>query len=256
MEPTSYQHPLDKSALAALKKLPGIDWIASKFLDMIISLDERPRLIGNAAMVTEKTCPRVSHIKRLASERLGIKEDIPVYIKQEWIYNAYTAGVDNPVIVIYSSLLNDMTDDEVLYILGHEMAHFQNKHTLYHFMARKITDFAFKGGLISGTLMSTIILALLEWYRKSELTADRGGYIANHNKSACISAMEKLMGLPETAMKAGNNFTTEEILSQYDERDIDLRGWKEIIMYAILTVSMDHPWMVERIKELSEWDFC
>lgn len=253
-DPTRYQHPLDKQALAALKKLPGIDWVMAKVLDLNISFDQMPRLKGNAALVTEQTSPRLYNLKRIANERLGIQEDIPVYIKQEWQYNAYTAGVDNPVIVLYTSLLNDMTDDEVLYILGHEMAHYQNKHTLYHYMAHKIADIAFNGGVISGMAMSAIVFALLEWYRKSELTADRGGYIANQNKSACISAMQKLMGLPEKAGEEGYNFTTEEILSQYEERDIDLNGWKEKIMYAILTLSMDHPWMVERINELSEWE--
>jgi len=253
-DPTSYQHPLDKKALAALQKLPGIDWVVAKIIDLSISFDELPRLKGNAAVVTEQTSPRLYNLKRLAMERLGIQEDIPVYIKQEWQYNAYTSGVENPVIVMYTSLLNDMTDDEVLYILGHEMAHYQNKHTLYHYMAKKIADIAFQGGVISGMAMSAIVIALLEWYRKSELTADRGGYVANQNKAACITAMQKLMGLPETAGKDDNNFTTEEILSQYDERDIDLKGWKEKIMYAVLTLSMSHPWMVERIKELSEWE--
>ena len=50
--------------------------------------------------------------------------------------NAFTGGVDAPYVAVTSALLDSMTDDEVLAVLAHELAHYQSGIVLYKMAAR------------------------------------------------------------------------------------------------------------------------
>jgi Zn-dependent protease with chaperone function len=102
-----------------------------------------------------------------------------------------------------------------------------------------------------GNILSTgIQAALLEWQRKSELTADRAGLLACQNPEAVLSAMTKMAGYPITNYNA---IDTKEILQQaqsFEELDRDVYD-KAIKFLSVL--SSTHPWTVMRAKEIDRW---
>lgn len=253
---SDYEHPTDKIALKALQTIPLLDKVLTWWLNFRVKTDVIIDYRGNGLEVTEKTSPRVWRLKQLALDRLSITDDIPVFITREWEYNAFATGVTTPVIVLHSGIVEDFTDDELLYIIGHEMGHVKSKHMLYHYMAATVAQWAFNNSIVSAAVLRTIVVALMEWQRKSELTADRAGFIANQNKEACIWGMIKLMGLPEDYRDTVKyNFSVEDIFEQYEDSREDIKDsiYKKFI-YAYITARIDHPWTIERIYELNKWE--
>ena len=256
LDPSTYEHPTDRTALMALKKVPLLDTVATWVLNFLIKTDYLVLYRGNAIEVTEKTLPRVHNLKSIAAERLCLNMDVPMFVTLEWEYNAFAAGVDHPIIVLNSGLVENFTDEELLSIIGHEMGHIKSRHMLYHWMADNLSKWMYSTSIISGPALYGLIIAMKEWQRKSELTADRAGLIANNdNKDAAIMAQMKLMGLPDNYNTSPDwNFTVEDILEQaQDQKEFKEDSFYKKRIYAIATGPIDHPWSAERIREMREW---
>ena len=127
---------------------------------------------------------------------------------------------------------------------------------LYHYMAGTIAQWAFNSNIVNVVALNAIVVALMEWQRKSELTADRAGFIANQNKDACIWAMMKLMGLPEGYKDKGKyNFAISDVERQYSlSREETTDNTYKKIIYAFITSKLAHPWIIERIHEIQMWE--
>ena len=256
LDSSQYEHPLDKKLLSALKNIPFIEKIGDWVLDYYSKTDFLVEGRGNYFEVTETSCPRVDNLRRIAMDRLSIDFDFPIFIKREWSYDAYTTGSKSPIMVLHSSIVEDFTDDELLSIIGHEIGHRKSKHTVLHLMARNIVVLIRNFGYIGELALQSLIIALKEWDRKSELTADRAGYIANQNKEASMNALFKLMGVPfDYEDKNKYNFQLEDVLLQakthYD--NLNNSNYQKFV-YALLTSQIDHPWLIERINEINKWE--
>lgn len=251
-----YEHPLDKKLLAALRKIPFIEKIGDWVLDFYSKTDYLVESRGNFFEVTETSYPRVDNLRKKAKDRLSVSFDFPIFIKRDWNYNAYTTGSKAPIMVLHSSVVEDFTDEELLFIIGHEMGHRKSKHTMFHLMATNIFNIASKFGYLGEIAMQSLIIALKEWERKSELTADRAGYIANQNKRASMNALYKLMGMPFLHNDdKGYKFQFEDALLQAQSLYENLHNSKyQKFVYALLTCQIDHPWTVERIDEINKWN--
>lgn len=256
LNPSVYEHPTDRVALATLKKVPLLDKLGTALINFYTKTDYFVMYKGNSIEVTEKNTPRVYNLKKLAEERLCLNMKVPIFITLNWDYNAFTTGVDHPLIVLNSGLVENFTDDELLSIIGHEMGHIKSKHMLYHWMAHNMSQWMFNNGVISGMALLGLLVALNEWQRKSELTADRAGMIACNNRDATISGMMKLMGLPERhEISPDWNFTVDGIVGQIEEHEaFKTDNLYQKFLYALITNKIDHPWTIERIKEIKNWD--
>ncbi len=256
LDSAQYEHPLDKNLLLTLKKIPFIETIGNWVMDYYSKTDYLVKGRGSYFEVTEQSYPRVDNLRKIAMDRLSIDFDFPIFIKRDWSYNAYTTGSKSPVMVLHSSIVEDFTDDELLSIIGHEMGHRKSKHTIFHFMASSAVLIAQKFGNIGELTMQSIIIALKEWERKSELTADRAGFIANQNKEASIKALFKLMGVPyDHENKLKYNLDIKGALCQAQEHYANLENsMHKKFVYALLTCYIDHPWTIERIDEINSWE--
>ena len=90
--------------------------------------------------------PQVDRVRRIA-ERLvpGYLErrDFRVYVVENKEWNAMAAPNDS--IYVFSGLLNDMDDDEVAIILGHELAHATHEHSRKSFKKTMLIQLAALG---------------------------------------------------------------------------------------------------------------
>jgi len=176
LDPAALQHPYDRAALNTLQRVPGLDIIVRKFIELF---PERVAYIQNVAQtvrVTKTQCPQLYAQLREACAILDMREP-ELYVAHNPLPNAWTSGHDHPYIIVTSGLLDLMSEDEVMAVIGHELGHIKSGHVLYRTMALGITllltivgDMTLGiGRLIGRSLEAT----LLEWYRKSEFTADR-----------------------------------------------------------------------------------
>ncbi len=78
--------------------------------------------------------PQVERVRRIVDSLLPpylSPEDVRIYVIENREWNAFAMG--NYSIYVFSGLLNDMDDDEVAIVLGHELVHASHEHTRRQF---------------------------------------------------------------------------------------------------------------------------
>ena len=104
-----YIHPADSKALAALKAIPGVDSALKKLLEWTGESAIRVMFMASAVKVTSKQCPDLHAKLQIACTTLGV--DMPdLYIQQNPLVNAFTGGVEKPIIVLHSALIERLND--------------------------------------------------------------------------------------------------------------------------------------------------
>lgn len=103
---------------------------------------------------------------------------------------------------------------------------------------------------IGDKIFKGLELALYNWYRMSEYSADRAGLLACQNPNAAFSLMYKLAGFP---IKFYQELNTDDFLLQSDEfKNLDTGIYNKVV--KILSAAYNtHPWTVMRAKELKNW---
>ena len=240
-----YIHPADRRALAALRAIPGIDTALKKLLEVTGESAIRVIFTASAVKVTQKQCPDLYAKLQIACATLGV--DMPeLFVQQSPIPNAFTGGVKRPVIVLYSALLERLTDEEVLAVVSHEVGHIHAEHVLYLTAARLIAPLAM---LIKQIMSLTMRYALLAWARRAELSCDRAALLVTQDQDVVGRTMMKLAGGTfaskvdyELFLEQGRDFQ-----KNYDEKALD-RFWADII-----TAGLSHPFPVWRVSEILKW---
>jgi Zn-dependent protease with chaperone function len=252
---TSYEHPLDREALAKLKRIPGVNTF---FKWLLKETNERYMRIfqyQNFIRVTKDHLPKYYDMLRHACSILDIKNIPQTFIYQDPNPNAYTIGVEEPTISISTGLIDLMDDDEVLGVITHELGHVHSGHILYKTAARVI---GFLAEYLSKVLLGLgniaiypIMYALLYWDRCSELTADRAELIVlrDFNKTAKI-----IMKLAGGSQKILNMINTEQFLKQADEAaKMKEENFLNKVFILIQTMNQSHPFPLWRAGHLHKW---
>lgn len=162
--------------------------------------------------------------------------------------------MDNPIIVLNSGAVDLLSDHELHYLIGHEVGHIKSRHTLYHQVGQffpMIADFIGAATLGVGKLFSTPLqLALLQWSRMSELTADRAGLLACQDVNIAASVMIKWSGMP---VKYHNDIDIKHFIEQAKRfKELDFENINKIIKFFSI-IDDSHPWTVMRTAELINW---
>jgi Zn-dependent protease with chaperone function len=253
LDPAVIQHPFDRAALGALQKVPGLDVLVRKFIELF---PERVAYIQNVAQtvrVTKTQCPQLYTHLQEACAILDMREP-ELYVAHNPLPNAWTSGHDHPYIVVTSGLLDLMSDDEVMAVIGHELGHIKSGHVLYRTIALCINllltivgDITFGIGRLVGR---SVEAALLEWYRKSEFTGDRAGLLVIQDPQVLLSMMMKFAGgtlFQRNQMDAGEFLKQADLYEEVDASVLD-RVYK-----MMLVTPVTHPLTIVRAREIMTW---
>lgn len=257
LQTTEYEHPLDRTTLEALRKIP----LFPKVLELCTVPQNsitRMELLGSNLKVTERQMPTLYKLLREACEVLEVEEPL-FYVSSTPQLNAYTACPDKPIVCMYSYLLDMMDDDEVRFIIGHELAHIKSQHIIYQALGAILGENLLSAILSTVPGLSTfsqpaiyaLNYAYYEWYRAAELTCDRGGYLACQNFKASCTALMKLAGSSQRYVKELN---LDEFIAQ--SRDFQDAGAAPLgmVQKIILSNGRSHPWSVSRVHELIKFN--
>lgn len=146
-------------------------------------------LEGHSFKVDEKISAKLYNMFHEVKEKLGFKDAVDFYISGNADVNAFALSGSEEgephIINVNSSLIQLMTDDELRFVIGHEMGHLINKNT----DLLRLIHFVFPDSSNVPALLSHKIRL---WNQLSELIADRYGYMAIPNLEVCISAFFKM----------------------------------------------------------------
>jgi Zn-dependent protease with chaperone function len=250
-----YVHPEDSRALAALRAIPGIDTALKKLLSVTGESAIRVSFMASAVKVTPTQCPDLHAKLQIACTTLGV--DMPdFYVQQNPIVNAFTGGVEKPVIVLHSSLVERLSDEEVLAVIAHEVGHIHAEHVLYLTAARLLEALATVAlsaapvvGIVKDLITATMRGALMAWARRAELSCDRAALLVVQDPHVIGRTMMKLCGGTFASKVDYDQFLQQarEFQKNYDEKKLD-RFWADI-----LSSGMTHPFPVWRVSEILKW---
>ena len=244
-----YEHPFDRKALKALESAPGLSMVGKFITKNTIEKIYSIQYTGSNLKVTKDNYPNLYEYLEYSCQILNLSFIPDLYIQWGYDINACTIGSEFPIIVLNSGLLDLCSDDEILFIIGHECGHIKSNHMLYHMMAQiinNIIELVPTGSLIAAPLK----FALYYWNRMSEFTADRAGLLCCQNMKAVISAFIKMSGLP---IQQYSNIDPKSFVEQAKQfQQLDYENMNKIIK-MILISQADHPWTVIRAAQLIEW---
>lgn len=248
-----YQHSLDKEAIKNLEKIPKLKEFTNYFFEKGIDKFYKIQYIGSNYRVNPDNRLREYTILAEACRVLEIRKIPDLYFEIGFL-NAQTLGVNETIIVITTDCIKLLNADELQFVMGHELGHIKSKHILYHQMAKALLDIGtftsvFSFG-ISSIITKPLYFALLNWYRKSEFTADRAGLLACQNTEAAVSCMIKLSGYPAeyyNKLEINDFITQAKEFNDYIEKDYNKT------IEQLNAIDNSHPWLVKRCAELIKW---
>jgi Zn-dependent protease with chaperone function len=246
IHPSSWEHPADRAALAALRRLPGFDEVLRKIFGIFGEKPIRLAFQANAVRVTEKQFPDV-HERYLEVLETMDSPHYELFLTQTPLVNAGAYGMDKPFIVLNSGAIRLLNSEEQTYLIGHELGHIMSGHVLYRTMTVLLLQLASLGFPIVGLAARAILMALLEWSRKAELSCDRAGLLAVQNPDATLRSFMKLAGGGKPEENDLNEF-----LRQADEyrQSGDVA---DIVFKVLNLLGTTHPFHVLRAAEVRDW---
>jgi Zn-dependent protease with chaperone function len=227
-----YSYILDRQTRATFESAKPIELAVASAV-RVFKERERGRLLGNAVRVSDRQFSRINSIAKECSETLGI---IPpqVYIVNSPHLNAGTFGTDEEsFIVVHSALVDQYTDEELRFVLGHECGHIHNSHVVYlttlHFL-RLVAE------AYLGLLVMPAMLPLMAWSRRAEITSDRAGMMCSRDGHVAARALTKLV---VGSKKLYEEFNLDAFLEQYEEGKEGIGRYMEALA--------SHPFLPKRV---------
>lgn len=246
--PTAWEHPADRAALNTLRALPGFDELVRKVMGLIGERGVRNLFTANAVRVGARQRPRLDALYDdvLATMDWAARPDL--FVSQTPIANAMAVGFDRPFIVVNSGALDLLQADEQRVILGHELGHVMSGHATYTTLALLLLRVGFTSIPGLGLIALPIQLALLEWYRKAELSSDRAGLLATQDPLASMRLFLKFAG----GTPKDDETDLDEFLVQ--AREYEEGGNALDTIFKVLNVAWrTHPFNTVRAAELQRW---
>lgn len=153
---------------------------------VVIVIIQQRTAIGTLVHVGPRQFQEVYDLSMSAAERLSM-HPVPVYVKRSSDMNIYPLGLwRKPLIVITSSMVDQLSTEDLRFYIARELTHIQAGHTWLRVILKPLgSDVA-----IIGKLLNSMIFG--DWVNRSELTADRGGFIVCRSLTTSIKAMLKL----------------------------------------------------------------
>ena len=247
ISPRAWEHPADRAALAALQSLPGFDEVLKKVVGLLGERGVRLAFQGDAVRVSPRQFPELHRLWREVHDTLDADDEYQLFIAQSPFVNAGAVGVDKPFVVLSSGSLDLLNEREKVFVLAHELGHILSGHALYHTLLILLIQLALSGLPLVGLATTPIRLALLEWYRKSEVSGDRAGLLGVQLPDAGMHTMMKLAGGGRD-----EEMNLNEYLLQAEEyRHSD--GVLDQVFKVLGTLGRTHPFLVLRTALLRDW---
>ncbi|MCW2781682.1 MAG: peptidase Ste24p [Marmoricola sp.] len=245
----TWEHPADRGALVALRKLKGFDQVIKAMSGLFSERAVRLMFLGSAIRVDERQFPVLDRLRAEACTTLDAPEIPEMYVSANPIPNAVTIGMNKPFIVLNSALVDLLDEDELHFVIGHELGHAISGHAVYQTLLQRLISLSgvFNSIPLGGLGVRAIMAALMEWSRKAELSADRAGLLAVQDPQVAFRAHMKLASGGHL-----KDLDTTSFFAQGQEYE-DSGDLRDSVLKLLLIEAKSHPFAVVRASELRRW---
>jgi len=245
----AYEHPADRSALVALRKLTGFDAILKNLAGLFSDRALRLMFLASAVRCSPEQFPDLYQSMLDGCYILDLPRVPELYVSQDPTVQAMALGTDKPFLVLTSGIVDLHDPEEIRFVIGHELGHVLSGHTVYRTMLYYLVNLAQRLALVPFAWigLKAVIWGLEEWYRKSELSCDRAGLLATQDVEAARRALMKMAGGKHLAQLSHDEFHKQA--KEYDA----VPDVRESLLKLLQLQGTTHPFAVVRFAELDRW---
>ncbi len=244
----AFEHPADRAATAALKSIPMLDLVVRKISELGYERALRQSLVASSVRIGPDQLSQAWADHVAAYARLDLKPVPDLFVTQFPVTNAAAVGAGRPFVIVNSATLQLLSEPELRTVLGHEAGHVLAEHVMYRTTLMILLNLGLSGplGLLAGLPLMAVRLALLEWFRAAELSADRAATLVNRDPlSTCRTLMVLGSGMPS------HRLDLDAFVKQGQEYR-DAEGWEKLTRLRS-ELGLTHPHAVKRVHELMSW---
>jgi Zn-dependent protease with chaperone function len=187
---------------------------------------------GTLVRVGPRQFPELFQLSAKAAERLS-HQQVPLYVKRSSEMNIYTIGLwQQPIIVLTSSLIDQMEPDNLQFFIGRELGHVAAGHIWLRTLLKPLgADVP-----VIGKLLNSVVFG--DWINRTEFTADRAGFIACRSLTTAISTMLKF----GVGVRLFEKLDIKEFLDQIN----DVRN----VRGHLTEIVAEQPYLTQRVRSL------
>jgi Zn-dependent protease with chaperone function len=245
----AYQHPADRAATAALAKVPYLDQVVRKLIELGYERALRAASLGAAVRLGQEQLPRIWVLHRQVFNTLDMDKVPGLYMTQFPYANAYAIGTEKPIVVLNSELVRILDDDGRRVVLAHEAAHIHSDHQLYRtaLLILLMIGSGVRLPLLAGLPLLAIQMALLEWSRAAELSCDRAAALVTRDPQAVCRALMVI-----AAGEAADDLNLDAFIAQGMDYSVGGSGLDRLTK-LLQDLRVTHPMPVRRVRILLDW---
>ena len=245
----------DRRALVALEKVPLLPDVVRKFYDLGIDRWMYVYNMGRAVRCGPRQYRTLYDIMREGCQVLDMAEP-ELYISSNPFPNAFAGGVERPYVTLRSSMVENLNDEELFHLIGHELGHSKAGHILYFSVAQVLAPLLEMLGRrtfgLGDAVSYGIVLALYEWSRQAEISADRAGLLVAQNLGVSLDANLKLCAGPNRLQHEMNRDAFLDQARTYQDMPAH-DAWGKVLWFLLMNWNSTHPMFVHRVQELDKW---
>ncbi|MBP2477123.1 Zn-dependent protease with chaperone function [Crossiella equi] len=249
ISPRAYEHPADRGALATARAVPGFPAVLKAISGAVGERSERLLALATSIRVSETQYPELHRLKLEAAAVLDLEHTPDLFVKRDPHPNSYAIGMDEPFIVVTTGLLELLDEDGIRFVLGHEMGHVLSGHAVYYTVLERLIRLA--AGMswmpIGYWGLRAIIIALQDWYRRAQLSADRAGLLVAQDPAVALRVHMLLSGVTDPSA-----IDTAEFLKQAADYD-GVEDVRDSVLKLLHLDGRTHPLPVVRAADLQQW---
>lgn len=194
MDRDMYRHISEAGAFEEVKKVIRLEKEIESICNEIENKLKAPDLLGKTIRVTNKQFTNLYKMLIKQSEYMGIP--VPnLFVYEDFYYGIQSKGTNEPWIEISAKTVQDLSNDEIEFLLAREMYNIKYMVTYYNSIFEELLKIVDNANFIIGVdaLIDTIKIKIYQWDRLCNYSADCYGYLKSKNIKVCINAIIKLI---------------------------------------------------------------
>ena len=245
----AYEHPADRAATAALQSIPMLDVVVRKLIEFGYERALRQQFLAASVRLGEEQLPQVWTDWNAVCARLDLPERYDLYLTQFPVTNAAAIGAGKPMVVVNSRCTELLDELEIRTVLGHEAGHILSDHVLYRTALMILIQLtgATRLPMFAGLPLMAVQIALLEWFRAAELSADRAATLVNRDPRITCRTLMVLAG-----GASSRKLNLDAFVRQAGEYEDWSSGWDKLNRLRT-ELFLTHSYPVRRVKEITAW---